>query len=163
MNTLAFRLDAAGRGQAERRRDRLAALARSFYAARAARLNAFRAELRAKEERRAALAARLSPAMTALLARRRENLNHLEQMRFSLGHDAILQRGFALVRNEAGVVRSVGQAPPGTRLSLQFSDGRVSATAGERLDERAPPGKSASRKREAPPRKKPEGGQGSLF
>jgi exodeoxyribonuclease VII large subunit len=59
-------------------------------------------------------------------------------------------------------VRSVAQAPQGARLTLQFADGKIAATAGGPLDagpERAP----APKKRAATPRKTPEGGQGSLF
>ncbi len=163
LNTLAFRLASASKSLTERRRDRLAALAKSFDAARMARFNALRAELWSKQERRAALAARLAPAFATLMTRRRERLAHLEQMRFALGHDAILQRGFALVRSEEGVLRSAAQATPGMRLSLQFSDGRVAATAGERLDDRAPATKPAARKREPAVKKTPQGGQGSLF
>ena len=85
-------------------------------------------------------------------------------MRFALGYGAILQRGFALVRNDEGVVRSVGQAPAGTRLSLKFSDGGITATAGEGLGETdCRTAKPAAKRREAAPKKKPEGGQGSLF
>ncbi len=97
-----------------------------------------------------------------MMDRRREKLEHLEQMRFALGYGAILQRGFALVRNDEGVVRSALQAPAGTRLSVQFFDGRITATADGPLDETAQAAKPTKR-REPTPKKKPEGGQGSLF
>ena len=157
LNTLVFRLDAARKALTERRRERLAAVGKSFDAARVAQLNAMRADFRAKAERRAGLAARLAPAFAGLIARRRERLEHLEQMRFALGHDAILQRGFVLARSGDRVLRSATEATPGMRLELQFSDGRVTATAGER----APAEKPAARR---PTAKKTTGsGQGNLF
>jgi exodeoxyribonuclease VII large subunit len=162
LNTLVFRLDAVRAGMIERRRDSLANLARSFGAAMTARVNALRNEIAVRQERLVTLTARRDAAMTALMARRREKLDHLEQMRFALGYGAILQRGFALARDAAGVaVHSVTQAPPGTALSLQFSDGKIVATAGEGLDASQP--QKPATKPKAAPKKPGGGGQGSLF
>ncbi len=158
LNTLAFRLDAARAPLTQRRRERLETLAKSFDAALASRGKLLRRDLAAREERRQALAARLSAALTALMSRRREKLAHLDQLRFALGYGAILQRGFALVRDAAGAaVHSVTQAPPGTSLSLQFSDGRIAATVEGSAD-----GAPAKKARSAP-KKSTQGGQGSLF
>jgi exodeoxyribonuclease VII large subunit len=135
LNTLAFRLDAARVGVIQRRREKWTNVAKSFDAALAARVSLLRKDLSARQERSRALATRLAAAMAASMTRRREKLAHLEQMRFALGYGAILQRGFALVRDAAGAaVRSVTQAPPGTALSLQFFDGRIAATAGDGLE-----------------------------
>ncbi len=164
LNTLVFRLDAARAGVIGRRRESLATLARSFDAAIASRLKLLRNDLLAREERRRTLAARLVAAMAALLARRREKLDHLEQMRFALGYGAILQRGFALVRDAAGAaVRSAAQAPEGTSLSLQFVDGRIAATAGARLEGPLPETQKPTKKAKNTPKKAGGGGQGSLF
>jgi hypothetical protein len=46
---------------------------------------------------------------------------------------------------------------------VQFFDGRITATAGDPLDEIARDAKPTAKRREATPKKKPEGGQGSLF
>jgi exodeoxyribonuclease VII large subunit len=162
LDTLTFRLGAARTHVVERRRERLAALERSFVAAQAARINGLRIDLAAREQQRQALGSRLGAAINAFLSRRNEKLAHLEQMRLTLGYGAILQRGFALVRSDEGVVRSVAQAPAGTPLSLQFADGRVSATAGEPLDGTASAARPIVRKREPAAKKAPEG-QGSLF
>ncbi len=164
LNTLSFRLDAARGVLIERRRERLATVAKSLGSAVAARLGLLRNEVASRQERRRTLSGRLDAAMLALLARRREKLAHLEQMRFALGYGAILQRGFALVRDAAGAaVRSAAQAPEGTWLSLQFSDGRVAATVGENLE--APPAEmqKATKKPKKTPGKPGGGGQGSLF
>jgi exodeoxyribonuclease VII large subunit len=162
LDTLSFRLGAARTVVVDRRRERLSALERSFFAARVARTNALRADLSAWDERRQALAVRLGAAIKVFRDRRREKLAHLEQMLQTLGYGSILQRGFALVRSDHGVVRSAAQAPAGTALSLQFADGRVFATAGEPLEGTAPAAKPMVRKREPAPKKKPAG-QGSLF
>jgi exodeoxyribonuclease VII large subunit len=160
LNTLAFRLDAARAPITQRRRERLETAKNSFAAAFASRAKLLRQEICAREERRRALAARLSAAITALLARRREKLESLDKLRFALGYGAILQRGFALVRDAAGAaVHSVTQAPPGTGLSLQFSDGRIAATAEGPLDSARAPSRPMPKKLG----KAPAGGQGSLF
>jgi exodeoxyribonuclease VII large subunit len=123
-----------------------------------------RNDCRAAEERRLALATRLDAAMASALARRRERLGHAEQMLAAVGYAAVLRRGFALVRDaEDAAVRSVAQAPPGARLTLQFADGKIGATAGGPRDDAPAEGAPAPKKRAATPRKTSEGGQGSLF
>ena len=163
LNTLAFRLEAARVGVTQRRREKWSHVAKSFDAAFAARVTLLRKDLSARRERNLSLGARLAAAIMASMSRRRESLDHLEKMRFALGYGAILQRGFALVRDAAGAaVHSVIQAPPGTALSLQFSDGRIAAMAGGGLDG-AGPEKPAPKKPKNPTKKTAEGGQGSLF
>jgi exodeoxyribonuclease VII large subunit len=167
LQTMLFRFAAARAGQIERRRERLATLAARFDAARLARLALLRNDFRAQAERVRALAARRDAAMAAQLSRRRENLVHVRQMLAALGYQAILARGFVLVRDERDApVRSVAQAPEGASLSLQFADGRIAAVAGAPLDSAPPspaPPSPASPKKTAPVRKRRESGQGSLF
>ncbi len=158
LNNLAFRLGAARGALVEKRGERLAALAARFAAARLASHALLRNDLRAREEKRQALAARLDAAARAVLARRREALAHAGQMMAAVGYEAVLRRGFALARDAAGApVRSVAQAPDGALLTLQFADGRIAATAGPALDA------AQARKRAARPPKAKPGGQGSLF
>jgi exodeoxyribonuclease VII large subunit len=164
LDTLVFRLAAARVGLVEKRRERLAVLGARFKSARLARVALLRNDFRAAEERRAALAARLDAAMASALARRRERLGHAEQMLAAVGYAAVLRRGFALVRDaDDAAVRSVAQAPPGARLTLQFADGKIAATAAGPFDSAPVEGASAPKKRPASSRKTPEGGQGSLF
>jgi exodeoxyribonuclease VII large subunit len=164
LDTLVFRLAAARVGLVEKRRERLAVLGARFESARLARVALLRNDFRAAEERRAALAARLDAAMASALARRRERLGHAEQMLAAVGYAAVLRRGFALVRDaDDAAVRSVAQAPPGARLTLQFADGKIAATAAGPFDSAPVEGASAPKKRPASSRKTPEGGQGSLF
>jgi exodeoxyribonuclease VII large subunit len=156
LNTLAFRLGAARGGLIDKRRERLGHLLARFETAAAARFVLLRNELRGREERRLALAARFSAGMQAFLARRRERLDHAEKMLGALGYEAVLQRGFVLVRDESGLVRRAAGVEPGTALRLQFADGELAATTGEMAA--APP-----RKRASIPKKPTPGGQGSLF
>jgi exodeoxyribonuclease VII large subunit len=86
----------------------------------------------------------------------------------SLGYQGILLRGFALVRNEAGqTIRQAASVVAGSVLNVEFSDGRIAATADG-------PVKSAPLESDNPeseqvagktPRQKTggRGGQGSLF
>ncbi|WP_421785726.1 exodeoxyribonuclease VII large subunit [Hyphobacterium sp.] len=72
-----------------------------------------------------------------------------------LGHDSVLQRGFALVRDTEGkLVRSAKTVKPGDTISIQYADGRQDAVV-----DGASPAKTRSRtKRDTPPEK-----QGRLF
>ena len=48
----------------------------------------------------------------------------------ALSYRSVLARGFALVRDEQGhAVHAAASVGPGARLDLEFSDGRVAATA----------------------------------
>ncbi|WP_374547587.1 exodeoxyribonuclease VII large subunit [Rhodoblastus sp.] len=169
LQTMLFRFAAARAGLLEKRRERLATLGARFDAARLARLALLRNELRAKAERAGALGARADAAVAAILARRRDRLAHADQLLAAVGYEAVLGRGFALVRDDSDApVRSVAQAPEGARLTLQFADGRVAAIAGAPLG--APSPAPAGKKRYAPAKERPalarkarESGQGSLF
>ena len=107
----------------------------------------------------ATLSARLAPAFAAQLRRRHEQLINLDKLRLSLGYKQVLARGFALVRDANGTpVRSADMAQRLTRLTLEFSDGKVSA-----LPEHGPRSKKSAepQKSDSPP--KSTGPQGSLF
>jgi len=78
-----------------------------------------------------------------------------------LSYRAVLSRGFALVRDDAGQpLRAAAAVTPGMRLDIEFTDGRVGAVA---EDGGKPPGSAPAAK----PRKPGGGGggsnQGSLF
>jgi exodeoxyribonuclease VII large subunit len=110
-------------------------------------------------QRLAAATLRLRQALAARLEERRSRLAQLEQFRCSLGHKAVLARGFALARDEAGVlVRSASAVAPGQRLELEFSDGKRWVKA---MDDAASGGAASPRRARAP--KPAKGEQGSLF
>lgn len=114
-------------------------------------------DLARRGERLHGLEDRLQRAFTQNLARRRDRLRSSASLLASLGPDAVLARGYALVRDEAGaLVRGVAQVRPGQALSVQVSDGRFGVVAAG--DGGAPP-----RPARAPRREIPKGGQGDLF
>jgi exodeoxyribonuclease VII large subunit len=105
-------------------------------------------------------AARMTRAVAALIAQRKDKLDRLARLQESLSHKSVLARGFALVRDENdALVRGVAQAPDGAALTIEFADGRVFARAGQTpSQEPQEPGLSRRRARKAP-----GGDQGSLF
>lgn len=61
---------------------------------------------------------------------RRTRVQHSAQMLAALSYKSVLSRGFALIRDEAGQpLHHAAQVGAGERLSIEFADGRVAATA----------------------------------
>ncbi len=77
-------------------------------------------DLAARQERLAASAER---RFTAL----RDRLEALERLRTTLGYEATLQRGYAVVRAGGDLVTAAAQAQAAPALEIQFADGRVTA------------------------------------
>jgi len=101
---------------------------------------------------RAALRLRLEPIEEKLRARRRR-LDQAERLLKSVSYQSILDRGFALVTDEAGtLVRRAADIARNAALLLEFADGKVDviATRGEAPKSKHAPNKSG-------------GTQGSLF
>ncbi|EKS29487.1 exodeoxyribonuclease VII large subunit [Afipia felis] len=64
------------------------------------------------------------------IALRRTRIQHSAQMLAALSYKGVLSRGFALVRDEAGQpLHHAAQVGTGERISIEFADGRVAATA----------------------------------
>jgi exodeoxyribonuclease VII large subunit len=100
-----------------------------------------------------------------MLARLSERLEGLGQLLDSLSYERVLARGFALVRDGAGLpVLAAASVRPGAALVIQFADGDVPVTADagppgavrKSMGEREPAGSSAAKTRGSKP-------QGSLF
>ncbi|MGU3480312.1 exodeoxyribonuclease VII large subunit, partial [Methylobacterium sp. D48H] len=71
---------------------------------------------------------RLTQAGARGIGRRRDRLGGLAGLLGSLSYRAVLDRGYVLVRDAAGLpVRRAAEAAPAQRLSLQFADGTVTA------------------------------------
>ena len=121
--------------------------------------NAFGQSLIQRRERGLALTQRADRAFGQALHRRADRLASLWALIRSLGPEAVLSRGYALIRDEAGtLVRSIEAAQPGRALSVQLADGSFGVTvAGGEAGGTKP---SAPR----PVRKVPTPGtQGNLF
>ena len=112
------------------------------------------------KEQTAALGARAHRAFAIFRERRTQRLNSAAQLLAAYSYRGVLARGFALIRDEAGrPLRTAGSISAGARLDIEFTDGRIGATAD---------GESAGRPA-AKPRSRGHGGeggsngQGSLF
>ncbi len=122
-------------------------------------------------ERLMGLSARRDQSFRAALARRRASLDGLAPLLRSLSHKSVLDRGFVLVRDEAGatVRRKAALRPQSQALELEFADGRVSTHTGPLAIQSGTP--TLSKKREARTSqpegaekpKRDENGQGSLL
>ena len=99
---------------------------------------------------------RLHRAMRLLLERRQGRLDRLGPLLKAMSYQGVLERGFALVRDETdSPIRSAKAIQAGQRLVLQFADGATGAVAGDGGGEA--PRKALSKS------KGPPGDQGSLF
>jgi exodeoxyribonuclease VII large subunit len=106
---------------------------------------------------------RRARALRVYLDRRAERVRGAGQLLNAYSYRKVLERGFALVREESGhPLRSAASVAAGTRLDIEFADGRVGAVADGQAAET--PGPAA-----AVPTQKSRlrggsgGGQGSLF
>jgi exodeoxyribonuclease VII large subunit len=155
---LTRRLDARSpRVTLARLRAELAGFSRVLAAARANAIAAERTRVSTLRERLGVLASRADRSFAQGLMRRRDRLDAVWTLARSLGPQAVLARGYALVRDGSGrLVRGVAQARPGLALSVQLADGRFEATVAGGGD--APLKPARTPRRDAPP-----GGQGDLF
>jgi exodeoxyribonuclease VII large subunit len=95
---------------------------------------------------------------------------HSGQLLSALSYRGVLARGFALVRDEHGhAVHAAAAVGPSARLSIEFADGRVAATADADRPQATDPASSAPKaaprepKPAAPKRVPKPVDQGSLF
>ena len=85
--------------------------------------------IRLGRERTATVSERITRAQKASLAEAAKHLQGLSRVLESVSHKSALERGFALVRGEGGVVRRASAAKPGEALTLTFADGDRAVTA----------------------------------
>jgi exodeoxyribonuclease VII large subunit len=104
---------------------------------------------------------RLRSAYFRIIADGQARLDRLDELRRTLGHESVLARGFALVRDEQRtLLRHARDIAPGMRIEIEFSDGSVRARA--EGDAAADPSGAAPRPKRAKD-KDGGGGQGTLF
>lgn len=161
--TLSARMARAGESDVGRRRQRLDSLA--------ARLDPrlLQRPFDQKRSQTTDLGRRGSEALLRLVSERRRSLASLSKLMDAFSFENVLRRGFAIVRSGEGeILRSAAGVSAGDALNVQFSDGVITAQAGEALPG-APadtgglvPRKSSKPRKKAAKAKAPEG-QGSLF
>ncbi|KAA0912111.1 exodeoxyribonuclease VII large subunit [Aquicoccus porphyridii] len=105
-------------------------------------------DIAAKGDRLTAISRRLAQAGGPRIEEAKRRLAALDRLRETLGYKATLERGYAVVRGEAGVLTTRSAAETAGALEIEFQDGRLKIGGG-----------SASKTRK--PAKPPE--QGSLF
>ncbi len=142
----------------ERRRERFDSVTVRFAAGMRANMEGRRAAIAQGRERALALITRAHRAINASLDRQAMRLDHADGLLAALSYQGVLARGFALVRDAAGVpVRSAVNVMPGTALDIEFADGRVAAVTGTTAIKAISPPRKSRAKRSG------DQGQGSLF
>lgn len=121
--------------------------------------NALGQSILRRRDRSEQTAGRSQRAFAQSLSKRQDRLASLWALIRSLGPDAVLARGYALIRDESGgLVRGIAQAEPGRLLDVQVSDGHFGAiVAGGDAPIRAQPPRPA--RKEGPK----AASQGNLF
>ncbi len=122
-----LRLVAARRETLGRRADRLS-------------LRPIERDLGAKGERLQALARRFDQAAATQVMGWRRRLDEVERLRLTLGYEATLERGFAVVRGDGHVVTTREAAAAASGLEIQFADGRfrIGGTAPKKTAKKTP-------------------------
>ena len=130
VTALAQRSRHALRVYVERRRDRYEALAQRLTSARVAYANARRAQLGRAQERVLATHERARIAIRVVLQHGSARLERAGRLLSAVSYRAVLERGFALVRDLEGLpLRSASAIGPGLAMEIEFIDGRVQARA----------------------------------
>ncbi|MCC8943216.1 exodeoxyribonuclease VII large subunit, partial [Bradyrhizobium sp. Arg68] len=116
-------------------------------------------------ERTHRLAERARRALLTTLQRLEARVTHRGQLLAALSYRGVLERGFALVRDERGhSVHAAADIGPSASLSIEFADGRVAVTTDADRPPASPRKPQAPREKPAAPKRvvKPVD-QGSLF
>ena len=106
------------------------------------------------------LTPRLAQACLRKISQKQEHLDALDRMRRSLGYEATLQRGFAVIRKNSAVITSRDGAIGG--LEIEFRDGTVAVEAAAGASRPPKAAKTEKTAKSAQARQKEED-QGSLF
>src|SRR3954462_15873439 len=157
------RMAHSARALLRNRNDRFAGLQARLKASRLSNAQAQRQVLARDRERVLRLAERARRALAMLTQRLEARVAHSGKLLGALSYRGVLARGFALVRDEQGhPVYTAASIGPGARLDMEFTDGRVGATA--HMDRPAAEKAAATEPKPVTSRRsgKPAG-QGSLF
>jgi exodeoxyribonuclease VII large subunit len=159
------RIALSARSLLRTRRDRFAGLEIRLKASRLSNAQAQHQKIARERERTLRLAERARRALASTTQRLQARVAHSGQLLAALSYRGVLARGFALVRDEHGLaVHAAAAIDPGARLELEFSDGRVAATAdADRPATRAAKPITSEPKVATPKRVIKPAGQGSLF
>jgi exodeoxyribonuclease VII large subunit len=130
LNICGERLTNSARSLLHRRRERFAGLELRFKASKLANAQAQRTAIARDRERTHRLAERAHRALGTLLQRLDARIAQSGKLLTALSYRSVLDRGFALVRDEAGhPVHAAAAIGPNAHLTVEFADGRVGVTA----------------------------------
>ena len=119
LDKLAARLSPALKLAVARKRERFDTRARAFRPA----------TLQAEQQRRSDQLTRLLRQFCATGQRQltgwRQKIDAMERLRVTLGYEATLERGFAVVRAGGNVITDTKSAKAASELEIQFADGRM--------------------------------------
>lgn len=164
LTTSGERIGSSIRALLIRRRERFTTVDARLLSSLRANATVQRSRLTADHERLARLFERARRAVDVALTRKGARVDHAGQLLGAFSYRGVLERGFALVRDAAGApVRRAVMVEPGARLTLEFADGSIGATAGEsgRGSEGAP--KTAKTAPDKPRTERGKAGQANLF
>ncbi|MCA6114833.1 exodeoxyribonuclease VII large subunit [Bradyrhizobium sp. WSM 1738] len=164
------RIRLSARALLRNRRERFMGLEVRFKASKLSNAQAQRNAIVRDCERMQRLAERARRALLTSLQRLDARVAHSGQLLSALSYRGVLARGFALVRDEHGhAVHAAAAVGPSARLSIEFADGRVGATADPDRPAATPGPTSAAKPapretKPATPKRVPKpADQGSLF
>ncbi|NOJ42391.1 exodeoxyribonuclease VII large subunit [Bradyrhizobium sp. WSM 1791] len=124
------RIRLSARALLRNRRERFAGLEIRLKASKLSNAQAQRNTIARDRERTQRLAERARRAIETAMQRLDARVAHSGQLLSALSYRGVLARGFALVRDEHGhAVHAAAAIEPNARLSIEFADGRVGATA----------------------------------
>src|SRR6202051_2228996 len=110
----------------ERRRERFSGMAQRLRASLVSNIAAARTQIARQRERVSAFGARAERAVGVILDQRAMRYERAGQLLTAFSYRGVLARGFALVRDAAGLpLRAAASVNTGMRLDIEFSDGRV--------------------------------------
>ena len=72
---------------------------------------------------------RLARAAKNIIEKNAQKISAFSQLLESLNYTKVLERGFAIVRGDSGIIKSASSVSVGENLSIQLSDGTIKATA----------------------------------
>ena len=124
------RIRLSARALLRHRRERFAGLEVRLKASKLSNAQAQRNAIARDRERTQRLSERARRALLTTLQRLDARVAHSGQLLSALSYRGVLARGFALVRDEHGhAVHAAAAIGPSARLSIEFADGSIGATA----------------------------------
>ena len=124
LDSLGVRLGPSLRRQLDKQSERLSGHVRRL------RLETLVRDRETKQAAFAGLVQRLSAAAGRQITGWRTRLEALDRVRLTLGYEATLERGYAVVRGDGAVVTNSKAAGKAQALEIQFADGRIKVGQG---------------------------------